>query len=101
MNAGQPFYAVLLFPQAVEALGGAIAKHIRDGAYGPHMVCRRIGSSGPFFEIVFEGTDGDDRPVDIEVMIPHGFVRMVLSVRGEGVFGFQQHWTRDAAGGAG
>jgi hypothetical protein len=48
--------------------------------------------------MVFEGTDDDDRPVDIEVMIPHGFVRMVLSVRGEGVFGFRQHWTRDAGG---
>lgn len=97
MSAGQPFYAVLLFGQAVEAMGGAIASHIRSGAFGPHVVCRRIGSSGPFFEMVFEGSDGDGKPVEIEVMIPHGFVRMVLSVRGEGVFGFQQHWTGAAA----
>lgn len=99
MNAEQPFYAVLLFPQAVEALGGAIATHIRSGAFGPHVVCRQIGSSGPFFEMVFEGTEGDGQPVEIEVMIPHAFVRMVLSVRGEGVFGFQQRWTQDATAG--
>lgn len=95
MPTEHPFYAVLLFPQAVETLGAAIASHIRTGAFGPHIVCKAISANGPFFEMVFEGLS-EGRPVEIEVMVPHGFVRMVLSVRGEGSFGFRQRWAVDA-----
>lgn len=88
MSADQPFYAVLLFPQAIEALGNAIAGYLRDGDLGPHLVCKRIDATGAFFEMVFDGRDPQGKPVDIEVMVPHNFIRMVMSVRGEGGFGF-------------
>lgn len=90
MTADHPFYAVLLFPQAVEALGTAIASYIRSGDFGPHIVCKQVSTSGPYFEMTFDGEDKDGKPVEIEVMLPHAFIRMVLSVRDEGGFGFRQ-----------
>lgn len=95
MTTEHAFYAVLLFPQAVETLGAAIASHIRTGTFGPHIICKTISANGPFFEMIFDG-HSEGRPVEIEVMVPHSFVRMVLSVRGEGSFGFRQRWAVDA-----
>lgn len=92
MTVEHPFYAVLLFPQAVETLGTAIASHIRSGDFGPHIICKQINATGPFFEMKFDGEDKDGKPVEIEVMVPHAFIRMVLSVRGDGGFGFRQSW---------
>ena len=100
MTADHSFYAVLLFPQAVETLGTAIASHIRSGDFGPHIVCKQISATGPFFEMTFDGEDKDGKSVEIEVMIPHTFIRMVLSVRGDGGFGFQRTVPAPAATGS-
>lgn len=80
--------AVLLFPQAVEAIAGALGGHIREGDFGPHILCRQVNSNGPYFEMLFDGQDASGRPVEMEVMLPHGYIRMVMSVRGEDSFGF-------------
>lgn len=88
MSSERPFYAVLLYPQAVEALGAAITPHLREGDLGPHLVCKQINTSGALFELRFDGQGANGKPVEIEMMLPHGFIRMVLSVRGEDSFGF-------------
>lgn len=90
MSVEQPFHAVLLFPHAIEALGPAISGYLRDGDLGPHIVCKRMDATGPFFEMVFDGRNPQGQPVEIEVMVPHNFIRMVMSVRGEEAFGFHQ-----------
>lgn len=89
MSGERPVYAVLLFPQAVEALGDAIAPYLRTERFGPHLVGKRISSTGPYFELAFDGQSPDGRPVEIQMMLPHGFIRMVFSVQGEGRFGFE------------
>lgn len=83
-----PSVAVLLFPQAVEAIGGALGGHIRDGDLGPHILCRQVNANGPYFEMLFDGQDAAGRSVEMEVMVPHGYIRLVMSVRGEDSFGF-------------
>lgn len=98
MSVAQPGHTVLLFPQAVETLGEAIAAHVGDGPLGPHIVCRQINASGAFFEMVFDATDAQGHPVEIEVMVPHGFIRMVMSVREEGRIGFGPGGPLAAAG---
>jgi len=98
MSAAQPFHTVLLYPQAVEVLGEAIAAYVGDGPLGPHIVCRQVNASGAFFEMIFDGTDDTGKPVEIEVMVPHGFIQMVLSVREEGRIGFGRGGPLAAAG---
>jgi hypothetical protein len=85
----QPSVAVLFFPQAVEAIGGALGGHLRDGEQlGPHVLCRQVNSNGPYFEMTFEGRDGAGNEVEMQVMVPHGYIRLVMSVRGDDRFGF-------------
>ncbi len=89
MSNEHPSVAVLLFPQAVEAIGGALGGHLRDSEQlGPHVLCRQVNSNGPYFEMIFEGKDPAGAEVEMQVMAPHGYVRLVMSVRGEDSFGF-------------
>lgn len=88
MSSDNPSVAVLLFPQAVEAIGGALGAHIRDGDLGPHILCQQVNSNGPYFEMIFDAQDASGRPVEMQVMVPHGYIRLVMSVRGEDSFGF-------------
>jgi hypothetical protein len=98
MSAAQPFHTVLLFPQAVETLGEALSAYVAGGPLGPHIVCRQVNASGAFFEMIFDGKDEAGKPVEIEVMVPHGFIRMVLSIREEGGIGFGRGGPLAAAG---
>lgn len=97
MSNDQPSVAVLLFPQAVEAIAGALGGHIREGELGPHILCRQVNSNGPYFEMIFDGQDAAGRAVEMEVMVPHGYIRLVMSVRGDDSFGFARIRQSDAA----
>lgn len=88
MSNDLPSVAVLLFPQAVEAIAGALGGHIRDGELGPHILCRQVNTNGPYFEMVFDGKDAAGNAVEMQVMVPHGYIRLVMSVRGDDSFGF-------------
>ncbi len=82
-------HVVFIHPGAIEALGEAIKPYLSEGAYGKHIVCREIDSGGAFFAMTIEGTTGEGRRVELQVMIPANMVQMVVSSQGEATFGFQ------------
>jgi hypothetical protein len=88
-------YAVFIHPGALEALGDAIKPYLSDGPHGKHVVCREIDSGGAFFEMLLEGTTGEGKPIELELMIPSSMVQMVVSTHSDGVFGF--HHGRELA----
>ena len=81
-------YAVFLYPQALEILGEAIRPYLHDGPHGPHVLCGAIDTGGALIEMTLEGRTGDDQAVEIELMIPSNMVRMIVSARSDGAFGF-------------
>ena len=89
-------YAVFIHPSALDALGEAIKHYLSDGPYGPHVVCREIDSGGAFFEMTLEGRDADGEQVEVELMIPTGMVRMVISTHSDEAFGFRKVKDNDA-----
>ncbi|HET8899870.1 MAG TPA: hypothetical protein VFN09_13955 [Rhodanobacteraceae bacterium] len=80
-------YAVLLFPQALEALGGAIKPYLSEGPMGPHIQCHEVDTGGAFVQMRFDGTN-EGQPVTLELMLPAQMVQMVASMRGESEIGF-------------
>ncbi|HSX61644.1 MAG TPA: hypothetical protein VLF18_15695 [Tahibacter sp.] len=84
-------YAVFLFPQAIEALGEPMKPYLLDGPGGPHIVCAEVDTSGPLFGMTLVGKDARGMPSELEIMIPHGMVRLVMSVHSEHGIGFAQH----------
>ena len=82
-------YAVFFFPPALEALGDAIKPYLQDGPAGPHVPCREVDTAGAFIELTLEGRTADGREVALELMVPGNMVRMIVSARSDGDFGFQ------------
>ena len=81
-------YAVFFFPNAIEALGDAIKPYLQDSPGGPHILCRDIDVGGALAQLTLEGRTTDGRELDLELMFPTSMVRMIVSARGEGSFGF-------------
>ncbi|HJU40686.1 MAG TPA: hypothetical protein VJ724_14040 [Tahibacter sp.] len=82
-------YAVYLFPQALEALGDPVKPYVQQGPGGEHIVCAEIDVSGPLFGLTLSGRDAQGRESELEIMIPHSMVKLVMSIHSEHGFGFK------------
>lgn len=81
-------HVVFLFPAAIEALGEAIKPYLSEGPFGRHILCHEIDSGGAFFQMTIQGTTGDGRSVELQLMLPSNMVQMVISTQGDSSFGF-------------
>ncbi len=81
-------YAVFFFPPALEALGEAIKPYLQQSAAGAHVVCHEIDTGGALIEMTLRGRTADGRDMALELMVPSNMVRMVVSARSDGLFGF-------------
>lgn len=84
----KPGYAVFFFEQAIELLGEALKPYLVEGKAGLHVACREVDTSGSLIEMTLDGRDDRGRTCDIELMVPVSMVRMIVSARGDDVFGF-------------
>lgn len=91
MDASQG-YAVFFFEQAIEVLGDAIKPYLVDGppGVGVYVLCAEIDTGGQFVEMTMAGHTVDHRVVEMELMVPSNMIRMVVSARSDGAFGFGQ-----------
>lgn len=87
MDASQG-YAVFFFEQALEVLGDAIKPYLIDGPAGVHVLCAEIDTGGALVEMTMAGRTVDGRAVEMELMVPSSMIRMVVSARSDGEFGF-------------
>ena len=85
---GNDGYSVFFFPQALEALGEAIKPYLQEGEAGPHVRCLEIDTGGSLIELTLDGRTPDDQPVLVELMVPSGMVRMIVSAHSDAMFGF-------------
>ena len=81
-------YAVFFYPQALEALGDAIKPYLQDSPAGPHVSCNEVDTGGTLIEMTLRGHLSDGRDATLELMVPSGMVRMIVSTQSDGAFGF-------------
>lgn len=81
-------YAVFLFDSAYEALGEAIAPFVVQGPGGRQICCQVVDTGGAFLEMTVDGVADTGEAVQVEVIVPIGMVRMIVSTRGPASFGF-------------
>lgn len=84
-NAG---YAVFFFPQALQVLGDAIKPYLAPGLGESYLLCREIDTGGALVEMTLEGQSDDGKNVSIELLVPVSMIKMVVSARGDDLFGF-------------
>lgn len=93
---GKNGYAVFFFPQALEALGEAIKPYLQDGPAGQHVLCNGVDTGGSLIELSLNGTARDGNAVELELMVPSGMVRMIVSAHSDEMFGFGPHALKGA-----
>ena len=81
-------YAVFFFPPALEALGDAVKPYLQEGPAGPFVQCREVDTGGAFIEMTLDGRTPEGREVSLDLMVPSGMVRMIVSTQNEAAFGF-------------
>jgi hypothetical protein len=82
-------YAVYFHPQALEVLGEAIIPFLSEGPSGKYILCTEIDTGGAFCEMHLGGTDSGGKPREVELMVPSGMIRLVISTTAsEFEFGF-------------
>ena len=85
----QHTYCVFVHPQALDVLGEAIVPYLSDSPAGKYLSCREIDTGGAFCELELAGTNAEGKPLDVQLMIPTGMIRLVISTAGTEVdFGF-------------
>ncbi|OGT56958.1 MAG: hypothetical protein A3E01_12730 [Gammaproteobacteria bacterium RIFCSPHIGHO2_12_FULL_63_22] len=85
----QRTYAVYFHPQAIDVMGEAIKPYLTESAEGKHVLCHEIDTSGTFCEMTLVKTNEKGKPVECEVMIPSGMIRLVIAITGDETdFGF-------------
>lgn len=85
---GTSGYAVFFFPQALEILGDAIRPYLAPGLGESYLLCKEIDTGGALVEMTLEGQAEDGKSVNIELLVPVSMIKMVVSARGDDLFGF-------------
>ena len=81
-------YAVFLYPQALAPIEPTLKPYLHLGESGRHLVCSRVDASGSLFEMTLAGRDAQGNAVELEVMVQHAAVMLVLSLRADRGIGF-------------
>ena len=82
-------YAVYFHPQALDVLGDPIAPYLTDSPGGKYLMCREIDTGGAFCELELAGNAPDGKPLDVQLMVPTGMIRLVISTTAAEIdFGF-------------
>ena len=98
MSAISCGYAVFLFDNALEVLGEAVRPFLMEGTGGPRICARSVDTGGAFLEMTLDGSNEGGEHVEVELIVPIGMVRMIVSTRGDASFGFRMHREMVATG---
>lgn len=71
-------YAVVLYEGAVEELGRIISLWIKRGEMGSYILAKKIDPNGPYFHLSIENTWPDGTMSEMELQLPHRFIKAVL-----------------------
>jgi len=61
---------------------------LAENAAGPHVLCSQIDTSGSLIEMTLHGNIQGGKAIEVELMVPSGMVRMIVSAHSEDAFGF-------------
>lgn len=86
-------YAVFFFPQALEALGEEAKPYLEGEGEKAHVLCREIDTAGALLEMTLDCQTPEGDCLEVELMVPSSMVRMIVSARSDGSFGFRPRVT--------
>lgn len=81
-------YAVLLFKEALEALGEAIKPFLRTGQFGDFIPCNSVDTNGPLCTLVVDTRVDGPTEMTVELQIPYPMIKLIVGSETEGHAGF-------------
>ena len=75
-------------PQIDVALGGIIAPYLQHEGGEPRLLCREVDTGGALIELTVMLPNEEGGEMEVELMMPGNMVRMIVSVKHDGRFGF-------------
>src|SRR5690606_17058083 len=60
-----------------------------------HVICREIDTAGSLLEMTLDCQGPDGEAIEVELMVPSNMVRLIISTRGDGSFGFRPRTAAD------
>ncbi len=81
-------YAVMLFKEAVEALGEAIKPFQRTGQFGDFIPCLSVDTNGPLCTLVVDNRSEGANELTVELQIPYPMIKLIVGSEVEGHAGF-------------
>ncbi|MBK8725895.1 MAG: hypothetical protein IPL96_07510 [Holophagaceae bacterium] len=81
-------YAVLLFKEALEALGEAIKPFLRSGQFGDFIPCQSVDTNGPLCTLVVDTRSEGSTDMTVELQIPYPMIKLIVGSEVEGHAGF-------------
>lgn len=81
-------YAVVLFETAAEELGSLVAIWLKRSEMGSYLYAKKVDPDGPYFHMVLVNTDPDGMDQEMELQIPHAFVKAILHAADKRALGF-------------
>ena len=71
-------YAVVLFDQAAEELGQLVTLWLKRSAIGCYIYAKKIDPNGHYFHMWLEDAAPDGSTLEMELQLPHQFVKAVF-----------------------
>ena len=89
-------YAVFFKPDAVEALGEALKPYLLESPRGAYVQCEELDTGGAFVQMLIKRANREGNWTEVELMVPAGAIRMIVSCQSDGTFGFGPRETEPA-----
>lgn len=82
-------YSVYLVDKAADALGPIVAPFLKKDDSGDHFIASEVDTGGSFCELTLHGQSAEGTPLNVEIMIPMGMIRLIISDTLQERIGFQ------------
>lgn len=71
-------YAIVLYDHAANELGKLIAHWLQQNDMGSYIYAKKVDPNGPFLHMLLEHFSPNDTTREMELQIPHSFVKAIF-----------------------
>ena len=72
-------YAVVLFDQSAQELGKLVSLWVKRSELGWYIYAKKVDPNGPYLHMLIESRDPDGVVREVELQIPHQFVKAIFN----------------------
>lgn len=72
-------FAIVLTTEGMEALEPVLKDYFSEGPLGRYLYCKEANPDRSYFHVVTESSAADGSTSEVEIFIPHRFVKVVVS----------------------